>query len=212
MKVLRFHILLAIACVLLTAKAAVACSLDATIHYVDQPIDVSEDGSFVEAGDRPNHVVSGLKIKAIGRGLTAQTILSGTPCPPMSEYLILADCNDGDLLRLYGTYNRKDRLAIEKSIAAYREQHGRDPFIAPYFPRSGLKVAHLVSPNGPMEFTKNVSIASIEAMARTHDLEYTRQVSVQLDAMAERNRFNPFAGCSIHYPESQMAQRAPFTR
>jgi hypothetical protein len=177
------------------AMPALACE-PATVpkSELDNPIDQNADGSFSVSDLRGAYqnsnsdgyfgsYVSGNKPTDIGSGRVGQKITAGSGCGS-AEYLLFMDCTNGEAIRVAGAPDENYNIA-----GAY------------------LAAIRLIQPPyGPIALRATTTVVEVEAIARANDYEYTRDVMADVNNMIRPQRYDPFIGCKIFYPESPGAK------
>lgn len=157
------------------------------------PLDLRPDGSFVALvkasrepdpdGTYPAENIEGGPIQDLGNGRIGQKITSGDGCD-VYEKLLFVDCNAMEGILMSGQ-------SVELWVSGGTYQ----------------SIAEIQYPKGPIGFTKDTTVAKVEAIAKKHDIHVTRELYAHYSYMAEKKRYNPYQGCKIFYPDSPGAKR-----
>ena len=178
-------------------SSASACSgywVLATRAELRQPLSVNPDGSFStvyanklvrdEQGGYRAVSLQGGAIRNLKNGRIGQKISSSHEGCSGVEELLFVDCNALEGILLTGT-----RPEVQISGGNF------------------VSIAEIQYPKGPIAFTKDTTVAKVEAIAQKHDIYYTRALYEHYDKMPEHKRYNPYQGCKIFYPDSPGAKR-----
>jgi hypothetical protein len=147
----------------------------------DKPIEISSDGSFREAGDTFYGTISGKAPVDIGEGKVGQRIVDGGFCT-FVERLLVVDCFSLETIVIYG---RRDP---------------DDPGIGGGMPT--YELAMLYPPHGKIRLTKSVTIAELAAISKAEGYHYDADPRKTFASVKKKNRYNPFTGCKVLYPDS----------
>lgn len=167
---------------MLSAQGAMACSLAEVPNWRDRPVEVASDGSFDHADADPYIQLFGGKIVDLGEQKVAQRISQSGSCDSLYERLLFADCRTSEVVFVDG---------LEEPPGAS---------FGPYFLIESVQV-----PIGAIDVRKVSSVAELVSIA--HENNYTVSLNVERSVaqMKRRNRYDPFNGCKIYYPESHGA-------
>jgi hypothetical protein len=161
------------------AQSAMACSMSNRLIDINWRIAYANDGSFKNGGEYDE--VNGKAVFDLQGGRFGQVIGRSGPCQYF-ESLLLADCN-----------------AVKITVVDYFPGIPRDE---PVILQGGFTVDDLLPPNGLLA---NVSDKTIPEMRRYLIQNGAGDANGILNANTEekpRDRFNPFQGCKVLYPES----------
>ena len=64
----------------------------------------------------------------------------------------------------------------------------------------------LYSPKGKIRLTKSVTIEKLAAVSRAEGYDFTTNLQAAFATEKKKNRYNPFNGCKIFYPDSPGAR------
>lgn len=151
----------------------------------DKPIKIFSDGSFDEAGDDFYGTLSGKAPVDIGEGKIGQRIIVGDFCS-YGERLLVVDCISLQAIVIYGREDPDDP--------------GFDGGMPPD------KLAMLYSPHGKIRLTKSVTIEELAAISNAEGYKYDADPPKTFASVKKKNRYNPFNGCKIFYPDSPGAK------
>ncbi len=165
-----------------SAGSAFACSLEEDPTWRDQPISVAPNGSFQHAEDSEHLKLSGGMIVDLGGKRVAQRITLTTACGGVFERLLFADCHQAEVVSILGAENLDQ----------------------PYGWRDEL-VDLIQIPIGAIDVREITSAAELVSIAYENDYKVSLSVEQQIANMKRRNRYDPFNGCKIYYPESRGA-------
>ena len=179
----------------LVGTSARACEVGPTPYeWVLAPIEQHDDGSFlVRDKNRPGYVVngdayspkliSGEKVIDVGGGHVAQKLSFPDECGGI-EKLLYTDCNTGAAIKVDGITN---------------------PDLGPIVNDWQL-ISYIQYPNGPIALRAVTSVADVEAVAKAHSFDYTLDVMAAVNRLVPYQRYDPFIGCKIFYPDSAGAK------
>jgi len=108
-------------------------------------------------------------------------------------------------VRIDGVYSRTERAELQAQRRE-AEAQGHVIIIPAAFGMGGRLAANLRPPEGPIVVSAASTIAELENAAATAGFRATTDVVAQIALMEPRNRFDPFVGCRIHYPDSHGAE------
>lgn len=166
---------------LLWSVPSQACSMDKPEFWRDKPIKINSDGSFEEAGDDFYASLSGKAPVDIGGGKIGQRIVVGGFCS-YGERLLVVDC-----------------ISLE-AIVIYGRDDPDDPGIGGGMPPD--KLAMVYPPHGKIRLTKSVTIAELAAISKAEGYHYDADPRKTFASVKKKNRYNPFTGCKVLYPDS----------
>ena len=175
--------------------ASVACSLQlAPRDWVDPPLAYyPADGRFEDASGTYHAQFFGDAVRDLGDGIVAQKMHRSSGCATHTEMLTV-DCSTTVALTV------TDRLASHPRL-----DRGDLGFSLHFSVTHGLLTSHYERLANFPEVGP-ASMAAILGEARQKNLLATFDVEEQLARMEPRNRFDPFIGCKIYYPDSAGAQ------
>lgn len=155
--------------------AAAACDVD-PLAGTDRPIQIGGDCSFQFAADPDgSQIFEGRPAVNLGGGRVAQRVTTGDACSE-TERLVMVDCATGEATALLGAYE-------DTGVGSF---NNRTRLIQP--------------PHGPVGLTANTTVSDAIAMARSGDVEVVPEFLNTIARLNARNRFNPFCGCALFYP------------
>ena len=70
------------------------------------------------------------------------------------------------------------------------------------------EIKDLYAPRGKLRLTAGSDIAQLAGQARTYGYRHTTDVASRINQMKNKNRYNPFCGCAVLYPDSAGAAKA----
>lgn len=157
-----------------------ACSvLSPPLFKIDKAISVAADGSFENAGEVDNYgAYYGKPIVDVGNGRVGQRIIQAWGCSS-GQTLLFVDCTTKEMIQVSGTHT--DDMVPAGHIAS--------------------SITEIQYPKGPIRLTK-MSVSEVAAVAKKHDYTFSVDVMGELGKMRKKNRYDPFMGCKIFYPES----------
>jgi hypothetical protein len=170
----------------LTAPFCFACEGEPLpAHIIDLPLEVSDDGSFRYAGEVDNSIngrflwgeVGGNPIVDIGNGRVGQKLFAYGACLQV-EKLLFVDCSNDVLVLFYG--------------------EGSDGLGGGWL----SSISAIQAPDGPIRLSATSTVEQLEGVAKANKISFTRDLIKIVDASKERNRFDPWNGCKIFYPDS----------
>jgi hypothetical protein len=169
-----------------------ACS--AEIDRFNNRISVASDGSFKNAnilGEYPfgdvvffdNSVdsVSGNPIQDRGNGKIAQRLFFSSYACDGHEALLFVDCNTMEGILLAGM--PPPDLTVQSAGYSWTEIRWIQP------------------PNGPIAITEDSTVESLQQVAMRHEILFSLDVEGLLGEITKRDRYDPFLGCEIYYPD-----------
>ena len=148
--------------------------------FRDKPISVAPDCSFTEAGEYPGQFIGASQAQDIGNGLVGQVVTTSQECASM-QALLVASCTDGT------------SMIIDAPVGNPPVSRG-GPF--------DRDIKDLYAPRGKLRLYKDGSLAQLQAQARKYGYEHTTDVNGRMKDWKKKNRYNPFCGCALFYPES----------
>ncbi|MES2433883.1 MAG: hypothetical protein V4586_08680 [Pseudomonadota bacterium] len=174
---------LAILIGLVPPNYVVACDVSVPLFNFDRKIAIEANGSFSYAADADGIGIDrGMPVMDVGNGRVGQRIF--TMGCFQSETLLFVDCNTKEMIEVEGvepksevdTYGMSDRLI---DLIQY--------------------------PKGPIRVSK-MTVGQVAAVAQKHGYTFTVNVMEKLEKMRKKNRYDPFMGCKIYYPDSEGAK------
>jgi hypothetical protein len=160
---------------------------------LDGAISLAPDGSF-EVSDRRNahdqgsgyfsfRSIRGGKAIDIGDGRVGQKLIMDYGCQT-SEHLLFAECNTGNALLVAG-----------EEVPDYILGGGYS------------SIARIQPPYGPIALTARSTVDEVAEIAEANGYSYTRDVMADPMTMARFQRYDPFIGCKLFYPDSPGARQ-----
>lgn len=152
----------------------------------DTAIDVAPDCSFTEADEFPGQSISASHAQNIGNGLVGQVVTTYVACATVQS-LLVASCTDGAALLI-------DAPTGNPPIS----------FGGPY----NREIKDLYPPRGKLRLYKDGNLGQLQGQARRYGYDHTTDVEGRMKDWKQKNRYNPFCGCVLFYPESAGAEKA----
>lgn len=146
----------------------------------DRRIQVRADCSFENAAERDAsaYFIGGAAVD-LGEGRVAQRLTEGYTCFA-DQRLMMVDCATSDVV----TFEGRPDLETE------------------YVAGAGARLISLIQPpHGPVALSPGVDIPQAIAMAQSGNIAVSQVLLDDLAAMRPRNRFDPFCGCALFYPD-----------
>jgi hypothetical protein len=144
----------------------------------DRPIRANPDCSFTHAGRTAFDVGEGSATEDLGKGRVSQIISFGEHACSINEYALVTDCRSQKALLIRGADNPDG---------------------------GGTGVIHsvdiVVKPDGPISLREGRSISELADRARKRGFTVVSDVEAFVLALRKKNRFDPFCGCKVYYPE-----------
>ncbi len=160
------------------------CEPIANIDTLPDPrIEIRPDCSFINKG--PGGNVEGFPVRDRGNMRIGQRIASAGFCGP-SEELLFVDCSANDLVVLEG----KPRTDIYENIGGGQFTY----------------VEEIQKPKGPIEITGSSTVSGLIKTAESSGIGYYTDLVTRLGMDKRKNRFDPYCGCKLFYPDSAGAQ------
>jgi hypothetical protein len=162
--------------------------------FFDEPLEQNADGSFDGLNLRAarklgnydaywgGFILGGRAID-IGDGRVGQKITKINGCR-RTEYLLFVECLTGSGITIMGEYQSGSG--------------GGDVEM--------LSISTMQSPYGPIALRAATTVDEVDAVAKANDYKYTRDVMADVNKMIRPQRYDPFIGCKIFYPESPGAK------
>lgn len=173
----------------LSPFAAMACSpgdVPAALQMIagDRPIRVRPDCSFTRAGQSIADVGRGTAATDVGGGRVSQVVAFGEHTCSIDEYVLVADCGSREAVLIQG---------------------GENP------DGEGTGIIHsadlVLKPRGPINIEKVTSIRRLSELAHQRGFAVVPGVDGFVSAMRKKNRFDPFCGCKLFYPDQAEASQ-----
>ena len=160
---------------------------EAPANWRDAPVKVGADCSFAQAGETHYGYLSGNAPLDVGNGRIGQRWLHDNgPCAS-GESLVVADCNTMEIVRISGQLDPKNPIVMSGGGEM-------------------TSVDHLYPPMGKIRLTTSTTVGDLIVTAEREDYDYVTNVMGYLAKLKPRNRFDPFCGCKLFYPDSVGAQ------
>ncbi len=150
-----------------------------------KPIKINPDCSFdhefvvKEATYKVLASISAGAVRDLGNGRVAQRVSNGGSCS-LTEQLLFIDCATADLIAIEGIHPKRDW-----EIGGLSER----------------RVEDIQKPKGPIELGPNSSIAGLVKIAEANGFNYKRDLEDELAGLKRKNRYDPFCGCKLYYPD-----------
>jgi hypothetical protein len=185
---------LLVACGMLIAASPVLACEAAVLTRAETriPIKVLNDGSFEGLDSRRSEKmefnrwlgwwVDGGPVIDIGNGRIGQKITASFDCD-VNETLLFVDCNAGDGIVVLGE-PADFTIGGEYNV-----------------------ISEIQKPRGPIKLTPSTEVSEVEEIARSHDFFYERDVMKRPRSMMKSQRYDPFFGCKLFYPNSEGAKQ-----
>ena len=173
--------------IVLVAAPAVAC--EPPIYdpkWRDKPIEVAPDCSFTEADQYPGQTISASHAQDAGNGRLGQVVTTYQACG-IYQSLLFVDCTSAEA-RLIDAPEGNPPVSF--GGAANRE------------------IKDLYAPRGKLRLMTDSDIPQLVAQARKHGYDHTTDAASRMKDWKKRNRYDPFCGCKLFYPESAGAAQA----
>jgi hypothetical protein len=161
------------------AGMSLACEPAVDPFPRDLRVEALPDCSFQNA--RETDDLSGNPVVDIGGGRVGQKLVENRICGT-GEQLMFVDCARAEVIVLDGAYTDSTGGVSNSSIAPIQQ------------------------PLGPIGLRPSTTVADLAAVAAAEDIGYTLNIFAELDREKPRNRFDPFCGCKLFYPDSAGAQ------
>ena len=167
----------------LATGMASACDLRRQpLVWFDKPIGVAADGSFKLAGETFGQEEVGRPVVDIGNEKIGQRLIAYVGCGEFQR-LLVADCAKGDLVVIKGL--PVPEIPLNDS--------GGGPIYT---------IDLLYPPAGKIRLSKSVTVAGLVSVAKRAGYEYEIDAAKAFAKMKKKNRYNPYSGCKLFYPES----------
>jgi len=169
-------------------SASLACSPGSLPPWVEavagnQRIKTYPDCSFDGAGRSISAVGHGEPSLDIGSGMISQVVSFGEHFCSVDEYVLVADCSTGKALLILGLPD-----PMEEEYGAIHS--------------AGL----LLKAAGPFPDKKGGSLGAVAAKARRLGTPVTEDAKGFVASLRRKDRFDPFCGCKLSYPDSAGSQ------
>ncbi|MDX8352316.1 hypothetical protein [Cognatiyoonia sp. IB215182] len=181
-RLVRF-LLTTVVALFMAVNAASACSPGQPPDgWRDRWIQVNDDGSFSDAGRYHYNDLSGDPIADIGAGRTLQIVREAVlPCG-YYESLLFVDCRTAEIVEVLGWPS-----PVPEGTAVFGDDR---------------RVDEVLAPMGPIDFAALNSVSEVVSAAQSHGIEVNLKAAERILSMRWRNRYDPFNGCKIFYPDS----------
>jgi hypothetical protein len=168
------------AALLVAPAAAFACEPYFEGSDRDRRIQVGADCSFENAAERDaSAYFTGRAAVDLGDGRVAQRLTEGYTCFA-EERLMMVDCATSEVV----TFDGRDDLETEYAAGA------------------GARLISLIQPpHGPVALAPGVDIPQAIGMAQSGGIAFSQTLLNDIASMRTRNRFDPFCGCALFYPD-----------
>jgi hypothetical protein len=154
--------------------------------WFDQAIKIAKDGSFTKAEDNFYSSYQGMAVLDLGSGKFGQRLRHGDFCSYF-ERLLVVDCEATQLIVIDGRVNPKKP-----------DDFGGGP---------SSVVKMLYPPNGKVRLNEKTTIAGLVALSKAEGYDYQTDVQAAFGGGKKKNRYNPFNGCKLFYPDSAGAKQ-----
>jgi hypothetical protein len=168
---------------LLHGTASHACTMSMPPIWLDMPILIMQDGSFKWAGEELWDSKEGSAPFDVGNGKVGQKLYRGDGNCNQMEFLLVVDCISVEHIVIEGLDDQKG-------------------LISPY----STSVDLLYPPKGKIRLTESVTISDLAEVSGDEGYTFTTDLQSALETKKKRNRYNPFNGCKIFYPDSPGAK------
>lgn len=146
--------------------------------WSDPKIKVAADGSFTEAGRVWAGSISGGAVTDLGQGRVAQKITANFACD-IRETLLFVDCRAGRTISLEGQYVAEDSFGGG----------------------STTRIDRLQAPKGAIRWSKVDTVEDVAKIAAKNGYGIGPDATEEVAKMRRRDRYDPFNGCKIFYPD-----------
>ena len=161
------------------AGVSLACDPVIDPNARDAKLTTLPDCGFSDGG--ADDTSSGAPVVDIGGGRIGQKLSTDLYCG-MTERLMFVDCERAEVIVLEGGYIDHSGGVPNSSIALIQR------------------------PQGPIRLRSSTTVAELAVVADGADIAYTLNIFAELNRERPRNRFDPFCGCKLFYPDSAGAQ------
>jgi hypothetical protein len=143
-------------------------------------VDAAEDDIWIGVTGRP--------VRDIGGGRVGQILEVSEDCG-VYQILLFADCTSAEAILVRG-------LRHPEGGAWWTERSG--PFDWPIMESTQA----LQTPDGPLALTSDTTVADILALAAQENVDVFVDVAGFVAEIEHHNRFDPFLGCEMFYPDT----------
>jgi hypothetical protein len=147
------------------------------------------DCSFAHAGHERDY--SGFAARDIGNEKIAFRMVQDSSCLTQ-EKLVVVDCSSAEVLTIDGVL---DPVVVADVKAGKYFLLGEN-----------RQIKYIQRPFGPISVTKDATIGELEQIAQKSGLTTVRDLVNLVGQFKRRERFDPYCGCKLFYPESTGAQ------
>jgi hypothetical protein len=148
----------------------------------DPRIEIRADCSFVNQD--PGGSSEGFPVRDRGNMKLGQRIINSSWCGP-GEELLFVDCSANELVVLQG----KPRTDAYENIGGGQFTY----------------VEEIQKPKGPIEITGSSTVSGLIKTAERSGIAYYTDLVTRLGRDKRKNRFDPYCGCKLFYPDSEGA-------
>jgi hypothetical protein len=198
----RLVVSFAVGLVVLSANSVLACdeAVPPPGGFPNNPIAVSPDGSFRDGNYRleisgqffkPN--IDGGPIRNIGGGRIGQRQVELAGCSS-ADRLLFVDCTTGEAIIIWGI-PVLEPVDLGDGTSFVCVEGG-----------SCSSIALLQPPFGPISLSSETKVSQVRAIAEVEGYGMVTDVSGELKGVRRRDRYDPFLGCKLFYPDSAGAQ------
>ncbi|MCX7299744.1 MAG: hypothetical protein NTX73_05075 [Rhodobacterales bacterium] len=151
------------------------------LFWYDEPITIAADGSFTNGGEIFGFDLVGRPVVDIGDGKIGQRLRREGLCR-IQEQLLVVDCNTTEIIVVDGRVDPDHSLDLGM---------GRSTTIDMLYP-----------PYGKIRLTRAITVSDLVQIARSEGYEFETDLLVAFGGGKKKNRYDPFYGCEIFYPDS----------
>lgn len=158
----------------------------ASIFAFNKPLKTNPDCSFDSEFAYRRHgysavaSVSGGVVRDLGNGRVAQRVTYAGSCN-VTERLVFVDCMSMEFIAIVG--------------------EPPDPSLPAAAGLTEKRVVEIQKPRGQIQLGSNSTVLGLAKIAEAQDYDYTRDPNDLLEGLKRRNRFDPFCGCKLFYPD-----------
>jgi hypothetical protein len=149
--------------------------------WFDEPITIAADGSFTKGGDSYGFDLVGRPIVDMGDGRIGQRLRRESACR-YDEKLLVVDCNTTEIIVIDGRVDPDNQ-----------DSFGMGP---------STTIDMLYPPYGKIRLTRSITVSDLVQIARSEGYEFETDLLVAFGGGKKKNRYDPFNGCEIFYPDS----------
>jgi hypothetical protein len=149
--------------------------------WYDKPITIAADGSFTNGGDSYSYDFVGRPVVDLGGGRIGQRLRYNSFCG-YAEQLLVVDCNTTEIIVVDGRVDPENP-----------DDFGGGP---------STTIDMLYPPNGNIRLTRAITVSDLVQIARSEGYEFETDLLVAFGGGKKKNRYDPFNGCKIFYPDS----------